>query len=100
VTRHRWINHHVTAYEAALYMAEIARAERIEEYQRQKLYEVINRSAGGEFTADRSLLEEPAKKAAPATKRQQAQNWLRLASLLGCDVPAEARERLLNARDD
>lgn len=90
----------MTAYEAILYLAEITRENRLEEYRRQKLYEVINRSAGGEFTADRSLLEEPTKKAAPLSKRQQGQNWLRLASVLGCEVPAEVRETLLNARDD
>lgn len=92
VTKHRWIRYHVTLREAILYAEALARRERREEFLRQRLYEVINGSLGGEYKADRSLLEEAAHDAAgPPRGRQQLRNWVGLADLLGADVPAHVR---------
>ncbi len=98
--RHRWIRYHVTLREAVLYAAELVRRERLDEFRRQKLYEVINGSLGGEFKADQSLLEEPSKgDSGPPSGRQKLRNWVRLAELMGADVPASVRA-LANGRDD
>jgi hypothetical protein len=98
VTKHRWIRTHVTLREAVLYAAELVRMERIAEYRRQQLYQVINGSLGGDFKADESLLEAPSKASSRApTGRQQLRNWIQLADIMGADVPASVRE-LANER--
>ena len=51
ITRHRMIYHGATLFEAALYARELGRKARMEEFNRQMLCEVINRSAGGDFFA-------------------------------------------------
>lgn len=93
VTKHRWIRFHVTLREAALYAEELARRERLAEFHRQRLYEVINGSLGGPFKADRSLLEMPSKPGAgPPRGKTQLRNWIQLADLLGADVPQRVRD--------
>jgi hypothetical protein len=86
ITRHRMIYHGATLFEAALYARELGRKARVEEFHRQMLCEVINRSAGGNFSADRSLLrdEGPGPK---ASARAVADNWMTLAGHLGQEVP-------------
>lgn len=97
MTRHRWVRYHVTMREAILYAGELVRRERLAEFHRQKLYEVINGSLGGSFKADQSLLEEPSQHpSGPPKGRQQLQNWIRLADVMGADVPASVRD-LANA---
>jgi hypothetical protein len=99
VTKHRWIRYHVTLQEAMLYAAELARREKISEFQRQQLFEVINGSLGGDFKADRRLLEGLFKEAAPPPGgRQQVRQWVRLAEVLGADVPEPVR-RLADGGD-
>jgi hypothetical protein len=89
VTKHRWIYHHVTLYEAALYAKEHRREERRAEYQRQRLYEVINGSLGGKLKADRSLLED---ESAPAKPQSILDNWIELADAMKCEVPESVRK--------
>lgn len=92
MTKHRWIRYHVTLREAILYAEDLARRERREEFMRQRLYEVINRSLGGEYQADRSLLDEaPRASSEPPQGRQKLRNWVGLADLLGAEVPARVR---------
>lgn len=80
--------HGVTLGQAALYLAHRRRRERAEEFRRQMLYEVINRSAGGEFEADRGLLRD---EGAEVPERGGLAGWVRLSEMLGCPVPDAAR---------
>lgn len=86
ITRHRMIYHGATLFEAALYARELGRKARMEEFHRQMLFEVINRSAGGDFKADRSLLKDDAH-GPKASARAVADNWMTLAGHLGQEVP-------------
>jgi hypothetical protein len=89
VTRHKWIYHNVTLREAYLYAEELQRRERVNEYHRQKLYEVVNRSLGGDYMADTSLLGG----GGPAASGGRLAAWVRLAQTLGAPVPREVLER-------
>jgi hypothetical protein len=89
VTQHDAVFHTVTLSRAALYMAHRRRDERLEEFRRQQLYEVINRSMGGEYEADRSLLQGPK----PQTPKSKMGGWIQLSDLLGCPVPDAVREK-------
>ena len=90
MTRHRWILHHVTLYEAALYARELSREARLEEFRRQTLYQVVNRSLGGEFEADRGLLEEKdGTRARTMTQGEKARNWIKLSKIFGVPTPPE-----------
>lgn len=96
MTRHQWIRYHVTLRQAILYSAELTRRERLKEFKRQQLLEVIYKSMGGDFEADRSLisgiLEEGSGGSDPPRGRQQLANWIELADALGGHVPDEVRE--------
>ncbi len=90
ITRHRQVYHGATLFEAALYARELGREARLEEFNRQKLYEVVNRSAGGDYAADRSLLDMPQDATAP-NDHTVAQDWMILAECLGQEVPETFR---------
>jgi hypothetical protein len=81
----------VTLYEAALYAREILRAERRAEWNRQRLYQMVNQSLGGDFKADRSLVDEEPK--GPVNARGE---WLKLADLMGAEIPEKVRRKLKN----
>lgn len=89
VTRHDAIYHGVTLSRAALYVAHLRRRDRLEEFRRQMLFEVIHRSAGGDFEADRSLLEDER----PPGPKDGLLGWIRLSELMGCPVPQAVLER-------
>lgn len=82
----------MTLYEAALYAREILRAERRAEWNRQRLYQMINQSLGGDFTADKGLLETE-----PQIPSGKGAEWLKAADLLGAKVPEKVRRKLLTA---
>lgn len=93
ITRHRTIYHGATLFEAALYARELGRKARLEEFHRQMLCEVINRSAGGNFSADRSLLKDDS--SVPlASPKAVAGNWMTLAEHLRQEVPSGFREKV------
>lgn len=86
--------HTVTLYEAALYAREIARETDLAEYRRQELYEVINRSLGGDFEADRGLVKtwEASRPQRKMTRGEKARGWIRMAEHFGVAPPQKLKD--------
>lgn len=77
------------AYKCAQYLLKL---EKEKEYNRQRLFAVINRSLGGDYSPDESLLKEECK----ADKKGIKRNWLRLAEKMGANINNDIKARLLN----
>lgn len=84
----------VTVPDAILCARHKGRLRREEEFHRQMLYSVINRSLGGEYKPDESLLREVRAERQKLDKRTIKQNWKMLADKMGAVLPPEVLEKL------
>lgn len=85
------IYYNSTVAEAILCARHLIKKKREEEYHRQCLYAIINRSLGGSFTPDSSLLEQPT-----GCKKNYKKEWLKLAKKMRANLPKEVEEKLRN----
>ncbi len=84
------IYYETTIADAILCARHLIKKKREEEYHRQCLYSIINRSLGGSFMPDTSLLDMPL----GLRKTNYKKNWLKLAKKMGIKLPKNVEEKL------
>lgn len=87
----RQIYYGSTVVEAVAAAVHLKFLRRVAEFNRQRLFQIINNSLGGSYAPDASLLEKGPKKSAKPSKKQLMKNWLKLAGRTGDEIPEVVR---------
>jgi len=83
-----------TVVEATAAAIHLKSSRRMEEFNRQRLFQVINNSLGGKYEIDSSLLPQERTKRGKLSKKELMKNWIKMAGLTRDEIP-DAAKRIL-----